>query len=458
MRVLGSTRSVAAAAAICWLYACGGPSSGLPVSAPATARRVLVGRPAQTDEMIQHVVIIIQENRTVDNLFQGFPGADTQSYGYNSENQQIDLQQVGLKTSWDLGHNSQSFFAACNGQGSYPGTDCQMNGFNNEQVDCGHHGQPSCPNANPPYSYVPPSETAPYFSMGEQYVFADEMFASNFDESSFVSHQYIIAAQADSSVNFPLSLWGCRGGSGDTIDTVNSYRQIGNPIPACWNIETLGDELDEAGLSWKYYTSKTNGSGGEWSAYQAIEHIYDGPDWKADVITPQTVFFSDISNGTLPVVSWITPTCANSDHAGCNSDTGPSWVASLVNAIGESQYWNSTVIFIFWDDPGGWYDHVAPEMLDYDGLGFRVPLLIVSAYAKQGFVSHTQFEHGSILKFIEDRFGLPRLSASDTRATSPEDCCFNWTQQPRTFTPIQSSYKKNYFLDQPADLRPPDSE
>jgi len=156
-------------------------------------------------------------------------------------------------------------------------------------------------------------------------------------------------------------------------------------------------------------------------------------------------------------VSWITPTCANSDHAGCGSNTGPSWVASLVNAIGKSPYWSSTAIFIFWDDYGGWYDDVPPPLVDYDGLGIRVPLLVISPYAKRGYVSHTQYEHGSILQFAEDRFGLPRLAASDTRANSLDDC-FDFNAPPRPFVPIAAPHDEAFFRHQPPDLRVPDSE
>jgi phospholipase C len=402
-------------------------------------------------------VIVIQENRSVDNLFQGFPGADTRPYGYDSAGKKIKLKPVGLDIQWDLAHSSTSFFAACDGQGSFPGTDCNMDGFDQEYWDCGHSGYPPCPNQNPPYSYVPRDETEPYFEMGEQYVFADRMFSSNFDASSFVSHQYIIAGQSSSAVDYPSGWWGCYGGRGDKIPTVTQERQISGSIRACFDNATLGNELDKAGLSWRYYASADNQDGGEWSAYQAIKRIYYGPDWKKDVISPQTLFFDDVTNGKLPVVSWVTPTCANSDHAGCGSASGPSWVASLVNAIGESKYWKSTAIFIFWDDYGGWYDHVPPKLIDYDGLGFRMPLLIVSAYAKKGYVSHKRYEHGSILKFIEDRFGLPRLSASDARANSPTDC-FDFSRAPRTFSRIKAPYDKSYFLNQAPDPRPPDSD
>ena len=164
-------------------------------------------------------------------------------------------------------------------------------------------------------------------------------------------------------------------------------------------------------------------TGNIWSAYQAIKHIYYGADWKKDIITPQTQFFSDVSNGKLRAVSWITPTCGNSDHAGCGSNKGPSWVASLVNAVGESQYWKSTAIFIFWDDYGGWFDPEPPTMLDYDGLGLRIPMVIVSPYAKKNYVSHVQYEHGSILRFIEDLFGLGQLCRERrTRDLAGERC------------------------------------
>ena len=225
----------------------------------------------------------------------------------------------------------------------------------------------------------------------------------------------------------------------------------------CFNNQTLGDEMDSAGLSWAFYASTYYGDGGIWSAYQNINHIYNGGDWAKDVISPQTKFFTDVSNGNLRDLSWITPTCENSDHAGCGAKTGPSWVASLVNAIGESQYWDNTAIFIMWDDYGGWYDPVPPKMLDYDGLGMRIPMLIVSAYAKNGYVSHTHYEHGSILRFAEDTFGLAPLAASDTRATPPDDA-FDFNKPPRKFKTVPAEHGIDYFMHQAPDHRIPDAE
>lgn len=422
------------------------------------------------DAKIKHIVIIIQENRSFNNLFYGFSGARTVSYGYDSNNKRIKLRPVTLATTWDLEHNAHGFLAACNGTGKIPGTDCRMNGFNNETWTCGGAG-PRCPNKNPPYSYVPHDETRPYFDMAKQYVLADEMFASDFDSSSFISHQYIIAARnPDSTVDYPDGNWGCSGIPGDKIAVLAPERRFprGYVFP-CWNPETLGDELDAARLSWAFYAvavtqddgvrpdGRSSRGRGIWSAYQAIKHIYRGPDWNEDVISSPAQFITDVGNGKLRAVTWVTPTYVNSDHGGSGSKTGPSWVASLVNVIGESPYWNSSAIFIFWDDYGGWYDSQPPAYVDNDGLGARLPLLIISPYAKQGLVSHIHYEHGSILKFVEDRFGLAHLSDSDKRANSLNSC-FDFSKPPRKFVPIQAPYDAGYFERQPADLRPPDTE
>ncbi|MGA8532609.1 MAG: alkaline phosphatase family protein [Candidatus Tumulicola sp.] len=445
------------------LGACGNGGFGSPPGLPVSNARRFPAPSAHTAPQsssgkIQHVVIIVQENRSFNNLFYGYPGAKTAKYGRDSNGNRILLQPAGLETTWDIDHSSNSFFAACNGTGSIPGTNCRMNGFNNESVGCGGSGPP-CPNKNPTYSFVPHAETKPYFAMAKQYVLADEMFASNFDASSFISHQYIIAGQAESSVNYPYYAWGCPGGPSDLIAMVGQQRQIpAGYQTVCWDPTTLGDELDGAAIPWAFYTATIDGDLGIWSAYQAIKHIYNGDDWKKDILTPQTKFFSDVSSGNLRAVSWITPTWENSDHAGSGSNTGPSWVTSLVNAIGESKYWNSTAVFIFWDDYGGWYDPVAPAYVDYDGLGLRLPMLIISPYAKKGYVSHVHYEHGSILRFTEDQFGLGRLSASDRRANSPQADAFDFTQPPRKFLKFKAPFDERFFMRQPVDHRIPDSE
>lgn len=134
-----------------------------------------------------------------------------------------------------------------------------------------------------------------------------------------------------------------------------------------------------------------------------------------------------------------------SDHPGTLSDTGPSWVASIVNAIGESGYWKSTAIVIVWDDWGGLYDNMPPKVLDYGGLGFRVPAIVVSPYAKPGYISQTNYEFGSILRYIEENWNLGRLGTSDSRAVSIIDC-FDYSQPPIAFQKIPSQHSKEYFI------------
>jgi phospholipase C len=152
-------------------------------------------------------------------------------------------------------------------------------------------------------------------------------------------------------------------------------------------------------------------------------------------------------------VTWVIPNGKSSDHAGGNDNAGPSWVASVVNAIGNSPYWEDTAIFITWDDWGGWYDHVAPPINPKNAYeyGFRVPLIVVSPYAKAASISHVTHHFGSILKYIEENFGLSSLGYADADADDLSDC-FDYTQAPLTFHTIVAPLDANHFL---LDQSPP---
>lgn len=429
------------------LAACNGPLS--PISGTHGTSPYLAGV-ATSSNKIQHVVFIIQENRSFDNLFQGYPGADTVPSGKNSKGQTITLQPVSLATQYVIDHSLSAMIAACDGTGKLPGTQCRNDGFDRESS----WGGPT----NPEYVYVPHNESKPYFDMAHEWVLADRMFQSHLDES-FVSHQYVIAAQAQSSVDLPGSYWGCDGGKSDQVPVISPARAIAGYQEACFDYQTLGDELDKAGLSWRFYSSNINDyTDYVWSGYQAVRHIRFGPDWTKDVITPQKQFISDVGSGTLANMTWITPTCEESDHVNCGGGLGPSWVTSLVNAVGKSKFWNSTVIFVMWDDWGGLYDHVPPPHKDYDGNGFRVPLLVISPYAKKDYVSHVPYETGSVLHFAEDVFGLGRLAKADARSNSPAGDCFDFSKPPRRFVPIAAPKPASFFLTRRPDTRPPDYE
>ena len=241
------------------LSACSyGAPSIVPYMQSGSALRALAGTGAGK---ITHVVYIVQENRSFDNLFQGYPGADTVAYGKSSNGQRIKLEAVSLSRDYDIDHSAEAMFAACNGTGTLPGTDCRMNGFNRERS----YGGPE----NAQYTYVPHDESKPYFDMAHEWVVADKMFQSQLDES-FVAHQYVIAAQADSTVDLPSGKWGCGGGKYDIIATITGSRGIGPYTRPCFGYETLGDELDKAKLSWRFYASaygsRSSGAGAEWSS------------------------------------------------------------------------------------------------------------------------------------------------------------------------------------------------
>ena len=375
----------------------------------------------------------------------GFPGAKTASVGYDQNGNQITLHSQSLATYWDIDHSSYAFFAACNGTGRLPGMKCRMNGWNAEQAG---YGAPK----NFAYAYVPQSQIAPYWSMAQQYVLADRMFASNLD-GSFIAHQYAVAAYASSAVDYPTGPWGCSGQYNDVVATLTKQRTLGPTIPACFNNSTIASEADAAGVSWRFYAGSINGDGGLWNAYQADKPIYNGPDWNSNVISPPSKFLSDIGAGSLANITWITPTYEDSDHAGFDAKGGPAWVASVVNAVGESKFWKSTAIFLMWDDPGGWFDPVKPPFKDYDGLGFRVPLIVISAYSPRGYVTHKQYETASVLRFMEDNFGLGHLAPSDTRANDPVGDALIYTRTPRKFKPITGSKPNAYWIEQDRNSR-----
>lgn len=374
---------------------------------------------------LQHIVIIVQENRSFDNLFLGFPNAHTSTTGQLPNGKSVALEPVSLAASYDIAHSIQDAKTAYDGG--------KMDGFANE-----YSSGASSSNPYPQYAYVPRREVSPYWALASQYVLADHMFASQMD-GSYVAHQYLIAGWAGQAYNYPAAEpWGCDSAASNAVGMLNGFGQPNGIAHPCFTYSTIADQLDAKHVSWRYYAPKT-GIGYAWSAFDAISKIRKGPDWKQDVVSPEARILKDVANGKLAAVTWVVPSLANSDHAGSGSKRGPSWVASVVDAIGESKFWSTSAIFVTWDDWGGWYDDVAPPQLDFDGLGIRVPLICVSPYAQAGVVDHTTYEFGSLLNFIESRYGLASLGRADARATAPTGC-FNFNQQPRAFQRIKAPY------------------
>jgi len=412
------------------LAGCGGGVNSTPqVALPNSAAPQGISNTTGSGK-IDHVIYIVQEGRSFDDLFQGYPGANTESTGETSNGSVVALAPIALKARYDIDTSAAAMFESCNGSGKLPGTECRMNGFNEER----RYGGPKHVEY-PMYAFVPHEDSKPYFDMAHEWVVADNMFASQLD-GSFTAHQYIVAAQSGRAVGIPDGQIGCAGGPDDQVETLTAQRGYGKNEKACFKYVTLANELERAHLSWRYYTADK-----ATSSFAFDKRVYGSPQWHKDVIQPPSDFLTDIGNGKLATVTWITPSCADSDAVQCGAGDGPAWVSSLVNAVGKSKFWKSTAIFVQWDDWGGFYDHVVPSYVDFDGLGFRLPLLVISPYAKKNYVSHVQYETAGVLRFIEDRFGLKQMAAADRRATSPAADCFDFSQPPRKFVPIKGRLK-----------------
>jgi phospholipase C len=420
-------------------------------------------------QLIQHVVVIFQENRTPDNLFHDpvliARGADIASSGVNSQGQTITLNPIDLANNYDLGHVHSAFVLIYDGG--------KMDGADRVGVGCTKNAT-NCPPPNPQFMYVNPSDVQPYFQMAEQYTFGDRMFQTN-QGPSFPAHQFIISGTsaptatsnlfADGQLNGGGTA-GCIATAGTTVPLIDPSGTESSSQYPCFEHPTLSDLLDAKGISWRYYAPS---AGSIWTGPNAIQHICQaqtqsgqlactGSAW-SNVIIPQTQVLTDIASNQLAAVSWVIPDGRASDHAASNDGSGPSWVASIVNAIGKSSYWSNTAIIITWDDWGGWYDHVAPPQVLVNCAqwgcgyvyGFRVPLIVVSPYAKAAHISHTPHDFGSILRFIEETFGLPSLGYADAYADDLSDC-FTFNQTPLKFQAIPAAVSGEQFLH---DRRPP---
>ena len=414
--------------AVLMLAACGHSSPTLPM--PTTREPVL-------RTQINNIVVIVMENRTVDNLFQGFPGADTRSWGLDHNGTVVNLVKRPLFQHKDVCHSHGCYVQAYD-NGKWDGFDLIQQGYPLES-----------------YSYTDPADVKPYWTLAEQYVFADEMFQSN-SGPSFPAHQYLIAGQSDLASGNPTDkVWGCDAALGTTVSMINpsTGKQVKGGFP-CFDYPTIFDELNARQISWRYYTPTETA---RWSALDAIRHIRYSAYWGNVTTAPAYTPQADAQAGTLPHVTFIVPNGQNSDHPSEGADRGPAFVASIVNAIGQGPQWRHTAILITWDDWGGWYDHVAPEELDVYGLGCRVPFIVVSPYAKQGYVSHVHYEFGSVLRLIESAFDLAPVGASDKRAADLGDV-FDFNQRPRTFTPLQVPASQIRAAMQHQDDGAPDSD
>ena len=450
---------------------------------------------AQPAGGFKHIVVIVQENRTPDNIFgsnpQFEPGVDIANSGVNSHGKPIKLTAETLASCYDISHKHSAFLKMYDG-GKMDGADLET------AVKKSHHCTiPSTPQ----FKYVDNSSgtVQPYFDMATEYGFANRMFETQ-QGPSYAAHQFIFggtsaidatsstfAAENPRDTNVGV---GCPAGAVQRVATVNKsgVEQLPGVFP-CFDRPTMADILDKGQVSWTYYINVQPHGEREvsalWDAPSSIKAICipnrqgkggqcEGQEYKKHVTSTQAQILTDIAHCSLPAVSWVIPDSADSDHSGVNTGSGPSWVASIVNGVGQraacsqnDNYWQDTAIIVTWDDWGGWYDHVVPALAKGQPggwgagftYGFRVPLLVVSAYTTAHTVDNTNHDFGSILAFIESNFGIghiPGIGYADSYADKLAGF-FN-LKTPRSFSSIPAKMDQAHFLTARRSAEGPDED
>jgi phospholipase C len=390
------------------------------------------GRPERTDASafdtrwpIKHVVFIIKENRTTDHLFGRFPGVDGVTEGYDGDDLR-PLTPPPDRLPEDIPH--------CYECGLESWNEGRMNRFARNDISDRFA-----------YTQMQGPENLPnYWRWAEAFALSDNFFSSA-QGPSFPNHLYTIAAQSGGSHHNPFQdqaratlftqetglakSWGCDTLEEVYVEVVDSEGQI-ERVPPCFDFQTEADLLDGAGIPWGYYAAWNDQRGYVWSAFSAIERVRMNPEIWQRHIFPVDNFVADVDDGRLAPVTWVTPRYELSEHPEWSFCHGENWTTEIVNAVMRSRFWKDTAIFITWDDYGGFYDHVPPPQVDDFGFGFRVPLLTISPYAKPGYIDSELGEFSSVLRFIEDNWGLSQLTHRDRDAFNLS-YLFDFEQEPR---------------------------
>jgi phospholipase C len=407
------------------------PSTGLPSDVP-----------------IEHVVFIVKENRSFNNYFATYPGAEGATEGGTitcDENGCEDGPVVQLTKGSDVYPHDLTHCFRC---GLTAINDGKMNGFNRMNGPI-----PQSENADlygadlTNYSYLDREDIPNYWAYADRFVLADHFFTPMYGPT-LPEHLYAIAAQSNYIVD-NKSTTDHEGSYCDdpteyatrfvphearanedkimelqrqiTVNGDNTY-ELANywgKVRLCFDIPVLPDQLEKAGISWKYYATYN-----AWmNVMQMIKHVRYGPMW--DKVVEPDQFVKDVNQNDMPQVSWIIPPESYNEHPGEGKSTcaGENWTVHQINTIMESPYWRSTLIVVVWDDFGGFYDPVVPPQYDVMGLGPRTPALIISPYSRQGdspaggYVDDTVYEFSSVLAFIEQLFGLDPMTERDAQAS-----------------------------------------
>jgi phospholipase C len=387
-------------------------------------------------QKINHVIWIIQENRTLDNYFGTYPGADGIPPGTclpvlpGSSDCIKPFHMPKGQPAYDLAHDWDTIHAAYDHG--------KMDGFvwaEGTSLTMGYLEEQDIPN---------------YWSYARHFTLCDRFFSSQMGYS-LPNHVYTVAGQ-----------------SGGLIVNVPNVKELEDVMddPEGFSFAAIVQLMSKTNVPWKYYVESQPVPKGVpmhlsetgarlafpdpkqfnlWNPLPGFKKIRDDPAEMAHLVDLKE-YFDDLQNGTLPAVSWIIPDYQDSEHPIALPADGMWYVTKLVNALMQSRYWGDSVIFLTWDDYGGFYDHVPPPEIDAYGLGPRVPMLVISPYARPNYVAHYVYEFCSVLKFIEERWGLHHLTARDHWANDMREC-FDFAQPPNP--PLTIAISPNLPRSQP---------
>lgn len=406
------------------LYACTGGGRAAPVvSRTPTASAVAT----DTRWPVKRVVYVMLENRSYDNLFGRFPGGNGATTGVKF-GQEVPLLPAPHWLPGDLPHDRAAHLNNVNG-GAYDG------------FGVGQFGDPWA------YTAFEGERVPVYWDLAREYVLCDNFFAS-FGGPSYPNHFYFVAGQAGGTQDNPENIqtriegegddrrrfksWGCDAYGENVFVLVKDDKGNLSKHDTCFDFRTVPQQLEEAGVGWAYYSASEHQSGYFWNALNGISGVFHTDLWRDETIRPVDRIVEDIRAGQLPAVTWVTPRFELSDHPPESTCHAQNWLAGIVNAVMETDGWEQTALFITWDEWGGLYDHVVPPLHEDGGeLGFRVPTLVVSPYARRGYVDDAVAEFSTPLKFVADNWGLDYLTPRIELGHNFEHV-FDFSRDPRT--------------------------
>lgn len=401
------------------LYACTGGGRKEPVVSPTQTETVTS---VDTRWPIKRVVYVMPENRSFDNLFGSFPGAKGATTGVKF-GQEVPLAPSPHWLPGDLPHDRAAFLNMVNG-GAYDG------------FGIGQFGDP--------WAYTTHMEgTVPvYWQLASDYVLCDNFFCS-VGGPSYPNHLFFVAGQSGGVFDNPENIevrrsergvfksWGCDAVGEDVFVLVKDEDGDLSKHDTCFDFKAVPQQLEEIGVSWAYYSASPYQSGYFWNALNAVAGVFHTDLWREETIRPVDRIVDDIRADRLPAVTWVTPRFELSGHPPESTCFAQNWLAGIANAVMESDGWQHTALFVSWDMWGGFFDHVPPPTVGNIGLGFRVPSLVISPYARKGYIDDAAADLCAPLRFIEDNWGLPYLTERIAVSHNFEHV-FDFGRNPRT--------------------------